>query len=44
MIERIALNIWESRTLAAIRATLLPKLISGEIRIKNAAAIIEAAV
>ena len=30
----------ESRTLAALRDTLLPKLISGELRIKNAARII----
>ncbi len=28
-------NAWESRTLAALRDTLLPKLISGELRIKN---------
>jgi type I restriction enzyme S subunit len=31
----------ESRTLAALRDTLLPKLISGELRVKNAERIIE---
>ena len=33
---RVHLNDEESRTLAAIRDALLPKLISGEIRIKDA--------
>ena len=36
MIEKIRLNILESQTLAAIREALLPKLISGEIRIGQA--------
>jgi len=33
---RIVANLFESRTLAAIRDALLPKLISGEIRVKDA--------
>jgi type I restriction enzyme S subunit len=33
MIERIVANTSESRTLIALRDTLLPKLISGEIRV-----------
>ena len=32
-IERIIASIHESRTLAALRDTLLPKLISGEVRV-----------
>jgi len=35
-VERISAGIHESRTLAALRDTLLPKLISGELRIKDA--------
>ena len=35
-IDRILANIHQSRTLAALRDTLLPKLISGEIRVKDA--------
>ncbi len=34
--ERVVLNVSESRTLATLRDTLLPKLISGELRIKDA--------
>ena len=34
--QKIQVNIRQSRTLAAIRDTLLPKLLSGEIRIKEA--------
>jgi type I restriction enzyme S subunit len=34
----------ESRTLAVLRDTLLPKLISGELRVKDADRFIEAAV
>ena len=34
----------ESRTLAALRDTLLPKLISGELRIKDAERIVGRAV
>jgi len=35
-LERIRANLFESRTLAALRDTLLPKLISGELRIRDA--------
>ena len=35
MIDRIIANIHESRTLAELRDALLPKLLSGEIRIKT---------
>jgi type I restriction enzyme, S subunit len=31
MIERIIANLYESRTLAALRDTLLPKLLNGDI-------------
>ena len=34
----------EARTLAALRDTLLPKLISGEIRVKQSERTVEAAV
>ena len=34
--RRILLTTEESRTLAALRDTLLPKLISGELRVKDA--------
>lgn len=43
MYERIVANIHESRTLAATRDLLLPKLMSGEIRVKDAERIAEAA-
>ena len=36
MMGRVIANAHESRTLAALRDTLLPKLISGEIRVKDA--------
>jgi len=36
-IERIRMNIMESRTLAEMRDTLLPKLLSGEVRVGAAA-------
>jgi type I restriction enzyme S subunit len=36
LIEKIILNIFEFLTLATIRDTLLPKLISGEIRVREA--------
>ncbi|MCX5976572.1 MAG: hypothetical protein NTV33_07025 [Coprothermobacterota bacterium] len=36
MIERIRANLLESRTLAALRDTLLPKLITGELKVKDA--------
>jgi type I restriction enzyme S subunit len=31
--DRVTLNLEESRSLAALRDTLLPKLISGELRV-----------
>jgi type I restriction enzyme S subunit len=34
--RRVADNVRESRTLAALRDTLLPKLISGKLRVKDA--------
>lgn len=40
--ERIQLNIMSSRTLASLRDTLLPKLISGEIRVPAAEKTLEA--
>jgi type I restriction enzyme S subunit len=41
MIERIAANIHESRTLAAIRDALPPKLLSGALRVPAAAELVE---
>lgn len=35
LVDKIFANCHESRTLAAIRDTLLPKLISGELCVKN---------
>ena len=35
LVERIRLSIFESRTLAALRDALLPKLMSGEVRVKD---------
>jgi type I restriction enzyme S subunit len=35
-VDRIIANVHESRTLAALRDALLPKLISGELRVKDA--------
>ncbi|NGZ08179.1 MAG: restriction endonuclease subunit S [Nitrospira sp. LK70] len=35
VVDQIIASIHESRTLAALRDTLLPKLISGELRVKN---------
>jgi len=43
VVDRIRSNIHESRTLAAVRDTLLPKLLSGEIRVKQAEKVVEAA-
>jgi len=40
-IERMIAGIHESRTLAALRDTLLPKLISGKLRVKDAEKFIE---
>ena len=39
--ERIRLNVSESRTLSGLRDTLLPKLISGELRVRNAEGFVE---
>jgi len=36
LLNRIHTNLLQSRTLAALRDTLLPKLISGELRVKDA--------
>ena len=36
VVEQIVANVHESHTLAALRDTLLPKLISGEIRLRDA--------
>jgi type I restriction enzyme S subunit len=38
--KRISSNLKEAKTLSAIRDTLLPKLLSGEIRVKKAAKIV----
>lgn len=42
LLEKNAHNERESRTLAALRDTLLPKLISGELRIRDAERLVEA--
>ncbi len=42
MIDRIIANIHESRTLAQTRDLLLPKLVSGEIRLRDAEKVVEA--
>jgi type I restriction enzyme S subunit len=42
MLDRVSANRRESRTLAAIRDLLLPKLMSGEIRVKEAENAVEA--
>jgi type I restriction enzyme S subunit len=39
--ERILAASEESRTLAALRDTLLPKLLSGELRVKDAERLLE---
>ncbi|MDP9479363.1 MAG: restriction endonuclease subunit S, partial [Actinomycetota bacterium] len=44
LIERIQVNIHQSRVLAAIRDALLPKLLSGEVRVREAEEIVEDAV
>ncbi|HIJ95549.1 MAG TPA: restriction endonuclease subunit S [Desulfuromonadales bacterium] len=41
MLQRINKNIAEIRTLATLRDTLLPKLLSGEIRVKDAEVIVK---
>ena len=42
LVERIIANIHESRTLAALRDALLPKLVSGKLRAPAAAKLVEA--
>ena len=44
LFERITLNLHESRTLAGLRDTLLPKLISGELRVRDAEKFMESVV
>jgi len=39
--DRVIANVRESRTLTSLRDTLLPKLISGELRVKDAETFIE---
>ena len=36
LVDQIIANIHESRTLAALRDALLPKLLSGEVRVEDA--------
>ena len=43
VVDRIKANIWQSRTLAELRDALLPKLVSGELRVPEAEAAMEAA-
>ena len=44
LFDKIISNRLESRTLATIRDTLLPKLMSGEIRVKEAEKLLDAVV
>jgi type I restriction enzyme S subunit len=41
--ELVVQNLRESRALTALRDTLLPKLLSGEVRLKQAGKLVEAA-
>ena len=43
LLERVLAAIEQVRTLTSLRDTLLPKLISGELRIKDAGNVVEAA-
>ncbi len=43
LVQTIRTNILQSHTLAAIRDALLPKLLSGEIRVKDAEKFVEMA-
>ncbi len=43
-VDRIKVNVFESRTLNELRNLLLPKLLSGEIRVSEAERVVEAAV
>ena len=42
MLDRIVVNVHESRTLAATRDLLLPRLMSGEVRVKDAEGFLKA--
>jgi type I restriction enzyme S subunit len=42
MYERRSLNLEESRSLASIRDTLLPRLVSGELKVKDVEKVAEA--
>jgi len=44
LFERMQINVSESLTLASLRDTLLPKLISGELRVRDAERAVECAV
>lgn len=44
LLQRVTVNLRESRTLAKLRDTLLPKLLSGELRIKDAERVVGEAV
>jgi type I restriction enzyme, S subunit len=44
LLQRLRANLHESRTLAVLRDTLLPKLISGELRVPDAERIIKRAI
>ena len=39
--EKIRMNVAESRTLSALRDTLLPKLISGEMRVGESKSVLD---
>jgi len=41
LIDKLLVNLFESRNISSIRDTLLPKLLSGEIRVKEAEKIVE---
>ena len=44
LMEKILTNLHESRTLASIRDTILPKRISGELRVPDAEKLVEGAI
>jgi type I restriction enzyme S subunit len=43
LLDRMLLNVRESETLASLRDLLLPRLMSGELRVRDAEALVEAA-
>jgi len=43
MLASVVANVHQSRTLAALRDTLLPKLVSGELRVPDAERLAEEA-